>query len=111
MADDILRVADQAVLNSSSKQVNLLGHSLGGKVAMNLALRHPERVRALLVADISPVQYDRSAVAWQQVSEVVKAVASTNPSALGHRREGDAMLDAAGVVSRSLICSVLQIAV
>lgn len=35
----------------------LLGHSLGGKVAMQLALSRPETVTALVVADIAPVSY------------------------------------------------------
>jgi pimeloyl-ACP methyl ester carboxylesterase len=35
----------------------LLGHSMGGKVAMTLASRAPEAVAALLVADIAPVAY------------------------------------------------------
>ena len=35
----------------------LLGHSMGGKAAMRLALEAPEAVRALLVADIAPVAY------------------------------------------------------
>lgn len=34
-----------------------VGHSLGGKVAMELALAEPQRVRALVVADIAPVEY------------------------------------------------------
>ncbi|MCC2604293.1 alpha/beta fold hydrolase [Planctobacterium marinum] len=38
-------------------QVNLLGHSLGGKVAMHLALSQPSLVKRLMVADIAPVQY------------------------------------------------------
>lgn len=37
----------------------LLGHSLGGKVAMELAMAQPERVSRLIVADIAPVQYPR----------------------------------------------------
>ena len=35
--------------------VTLVGHSMGGKVAMQLALRRPELLRALVVVDISPV--------------------------------------------------------
>ena len=35
----------------------LVGHSMGGKVAMQAALRTPERVTRLLVADIAPVAY------------------------------------------------------
>lgn len=35
----------------------LLGHSLGGKVAMQLACEQPERVQALTVLDIAPVAY------------------------------------------------------
>ena len=36
----------------------LYGHSMGGKVAMNLACRWPERVRSLTVVDISPRAYE-----------------------------------------------------
>ncbi|AWL12129.1 Esterase [Saliniradius amylolyticus] len=39
------------------RQCSVLGHSMGGKVAMQLALHHPERVDKLLVADIAPVAY------------------------------------------------------
>lgn len=35
--------------------VDVIGHSMGGKVAMVLALRHPELVDRLVVEDISPV--------------------------------------------------------
>lgn len=38
-------------------RVALVGHSLGGKVGMELALAAPERVSALVVADIAPVDY------------------------------------------------------
>ncbi len=41
-------------------EISLLGHSMGGKVAMWYALHHPERVAKLLIADISPVAYSHS---------------------------------------------------
>lgn len=37
--------------------MDVLGHSMGGKAAMVLALAHPARVRRLIVADIAPVGY------------------------------------------------------
>lgn len=53
MADDVLDFLDGQALGSAA----FVGHSMGGKVAMQLALKHPERVSRLLVADISPVAY------------------------------------------------------
>lgn len=38
-------------------RADLMGHSMGGKVAMLLACRHPERVAALTVVDIAPRAY------------------------------------------------------
>jgi pimeloyl-ACP methyl ester carboxylesterase len=40
--------------------VTLVGHSMGGKVAMLLALRWPELLRALVVVDIAPADYPES---------------------------------------------------
>lgn len=39
------------------KQADFVGHSLGGKTAMEIALRWPQRVNKLVVMDIAPVQY------------------------------------------------------
>ena len=35
----------------------LLGHSMGGKAAMQMALKQPDAVARLIVADIAPVPY------------------------------------------------------
>lgn len=40
--------------------VHCVGHSLGGKVAMQFALDHPTSTASVVVADIAPVTYSRS---------------------------------------------------
>lgn len=40
------------------ERANILGHSLGGKVAMKFAFTHKEKVEKLLVADITPRRYN-----------------------------------------------------
>ena len=39
------------------ERVHLIGHSLGGKVAMQLACRFPQKVKSLTVVDIAPKPY------------------------------------------------------
>ena len=39
------------------KKTNILGHSMGGKLAMLLTLSNPEYVNKLIIADIAPVDY------------------------------------------------------
>jgi pimeloyl-ACP methyl ester carboxylesterase len=53
MVADVLAWLDASGLGA----VDLVGHSMGGKVAMLLACRHPERVRCLSVVDIAPKSY------------------------------------------------------
>lgn len=53
MADDLLEYFDEHDLD----QAALIGHSMGGKLAMIFALLNPEKIGRLVVADISPVDY------------------------------------------------------
>ena len=53
MADDLVEV-----INSISIKPNIIGHSMGGKAAMVLALKRPNLVRNLIIADIAPVKYE-----------------------------------------------------
>ena len=53
MAEDIKELCEAMELG----QVSILGHSLGGKVAMMFADMYPEQVSKLIVVDIAPRQY------------------------------------------------------
>ena len=53
MMDDIMELIDDLHL----KNIKLLGHSMGGKLAMMLAVEYPDIFEQLCVADISPVDY------------------------------------------------------
>ncbi|PIE48858.1 MAG: alpha/beta hydrolase [Flavobacteriales bacterium] len=53
MANDIIQYLEEHGL----KNVNLLGHSMGGKMAMFFAVNNPEKVNKLVVADIGPKYY------------------------------------------------------
>ena len=53
MAEDVKQLVDHLALNS----FYLLGHSMGGKIAMQFALTYPDYVSRLVVADIAPVKY------------------------------------------------------
>ena len=53
MSADVSQLLDLLGIDS----VRLIGHSMGGKVAMMLAATQPERIERLVVADIAPVTY------------------------------------------------------
>lgn len=46
-----------AVIAAEGRPMDVLGHSMGGKAAMMLALTRPEMLRRMVVADIAPVAY------------------------------------------------------
>ena len=74
-----------AGLLSADDPVALVGHSMGGKVAMLLALRHPELVERLCVVDISPVAYDR----LSEFGGYVEAMQGLDLEALERRQDAD----------------------
>tara|TARA_B100000674_G_C37907716_1_gene946969 strand:+ start:928 stop:1719 length:792 start_codon:yes stop_codon:yes gene_type:complete len=56
VGQDIITLIDK--LNIS--KCLLLGHSMGGKVAMQVALTYPERINGLSVIDMAPVNYNHN---------------------------------------------------
>lgn len=85
VADEVaqmLRARDEA-------PVHLVGHSMGGKVAMVLALRHPDLVDRLVVVDISPVD---SAGAGE-FEHLLDTLVGLDLDAVEQRADADAALE------------------
>ncbi len=82
MADDLFSLVDDHGLD----QVVLIGHSMGGKVAMWFALHNPHLVERLVVVDIAPVVYEHC------FDTIFAALNSVDLERLGSRSEADAAL-------------------
>ena len=75
-----------AAIRDIGAPVDLLGHSMGGKAAMQVALTEPDLVRRLVVADIAPVAY-----AHDQ-SQHIEAMRGLDLSGVTTRGEADRRL-------------------
>ncbi len=53
MASDIVELLQELNI----QKAHILGHSMGGKAAMQLALNHPDLIEKLIIVDIAPVNY------------------------------------------------------
>ncbi len=82
MAADLAEVIESL----GPQPVDLLGHSMGGKAAMQLALTRPDLIRRLVVADIAPVPYSHDQTRNAQ------AMAALDLSQITSRAEADAAL-------------------
>lgn len=79
MAADVIAYMDAQGLG----KVSLLGHSMGGKVAMQVALQAPERVAKVIVADIAPVSYK------PRHDAILEGLTKMDLAAVGSRQDAD----------------------
>ena len=82
MADDVAETMQELGLET----VHLVGHSMGGKTAMLLALQKPALVKSLVVVDIAPVAYHR------HDDEVLDALRALDVEKLESRAQADEKL-------------------
>jgi pimeloyl-ACP methyl ester carboxylesterase len=101
-------------LEHLDEPVTLVGHSMGGKVAMQLALRRPELLRALVVVDVAPVSYPPTGGRTDDEDEeaspfaaYIEAMRAMDLAALETRDDADAALRDA-VPSRMVRSFLLQ---
>ncbi len=81
LADDLAHTLSQI-----AGPVDVLGHSMGGKAAMVLALRNPPNMNRLIVADIAPVTYSHT-----QITNI-RIMQDLDISTLTRRSEADKIL-------------------
>lgn len=97
MALDVLELLDQLQI----EQVSVLGHSMGGKVAMKLCQLRPARIKQLVIADIAPITYRHD------YDELIDAVLSLDLSSISNRKQADAAL-VEGIPDQRVRMFVLQ---
>lgn len=83
MAEDLAEV-----INAKGAPMDVIGHSMGGKAAMMLALGRPELMGRLIVADIAPVGYGHTQ------RPLIDAMRTLDPTKINTRAEADAALSA-----------------
>ncbi|THH37081.1 alpha/beta fold hydrolase [Aliishimia ponticola] len=79
------------VIENHGGPMDVIGHSMGGKAAMTLALMQPDLVHRLIVADIAPVAYTHSQ------SQFIEAMNAVDLSKVTRRSEAAEQLAAQGV--------------
>ncbi len=82
MADDLAMFIETEI----GGRALVFGHSMGGKAAMQLALNAPDRVAALIIADIAPVAYTHSHL------NQIDALRGLDLDAIAKRSDADAAL-------------------
>ncbi|MDD1611819.1 MAG: alpha/beta fold hydrolase [Methylococcaceae bacterium] len=82
MANDVRQFMTQRGLSSAS----LLGHSMGGKIAMWLALTDSAAVDKLIIADIAPVSYSHS------FKKIITALKALSLDSLSNRKQAEEAL-------------------
>lgn len=82
MAADIYQLSKNLGFN----KINLLGHSMGGKVGMTLADTYPDLLKKLIVADIAPRFYPI------RHRQIIDGLLSINMDQIINRREADEQL-------------------
>lgn len=85
MVDDLAELFERLKLG----KVDIIGHSIGGKVAMAFSQRHPQWLRKLVVVDIAPRQYS------DEHSGIFEALLTLNLSLYTSRNEVDNALKVA----------------
>lgn len=87
------------VIDAFGRPMDVVGHSMGGKAAMVLALHHPDHVNRAVIGDIAPVAYGHSQIQY------IDAMRQVDLRVVARRSDANAQLAALGV--DAALCSFL----
>jgi esterase len=82
LAQDIVSLMEELNIERS----HILGHSMGGKIAMEIALEHNQKVEKLIVADIAPVAYP------SHHEHIIEGLQSIDVESINSRKDADKQL-------------------
>ena len=82
MTDDL----KELLHNAQIEKCCLLGHSMGGKTAMNFAVQYPEKIMKLIIVDIAPKRYP------PHHQNILQGVHSLKINEINTRKEADDLL-------------------
>jgi esterase len=85
MAQDVLALLDHLAIDPA--HLTVLGHSMGGKVAMTLALGYPERLAQLIVLDIAP-RFSN----MEHQDDIIAGLQAVDLSTIQNRQQAEAAL-------------------
>lgn len=76
MAEDLVEFIDKVKEKTKKKRVNVLGHSMGGKIVMRMAIdsKWCDRIEKLIVEDVSPKGYSRRHVEFRELIKTMRNV-------------------------------------
>ena len=83
---DMAADLQQLLTSLKLEAVHLVGHSLGGKVAMEFALRYPQQALSVVAADIAPVAYTA------KHHHILDALGAVDLSTIKSRKDADQAL-------------------
>ena len=78
---------NELLLDHGIRDVIVLGHSMGGKVAMTLAQYYPHKIAKMIVVDIAPKRYDAP-----QFQELLEVLLSLDLARIRTRQEAEAQI-------------------
>ena len=83
------------------KRTNILGHSMGGKLAMILSIKHPQCINKLIIADIAPISYENNE------TKIIDALINLDLNLIKTRNDADNFLSIE-ILDKSLRLFLLQ---